>query len=70
MEAITRRRQIDYAILRVLLRFLQIVGAMTSLLLLIGTGLSGLTIGAVSVTGFLALLSRILFSRGTHTKLS
>jgi hypothetical protein len=55
--------EVAWAILRLALGLIQITGATTSLLLLIGTGLNRLTISAVVVTGFFTLLSRILFSR-------
>jgi len=59
----SRRREIIWAIVRLLLGLVQIVGATTSVLLLIGSGVNRLSCGAVIITGFFTVLSRILFSR-------
>jgi aquaporin Z len=57
-----RRREIVWAVVRLALGLIQIVGATASVLLLISTGPSRLTLFAVIVTGLFTLGSRILFS--------
>ena len=50
-----------WAVARVVLGTLQVVGAMTSVLLLIQTGTSRLTVGTTVVTGVFMLASVFLF---------
>lgn len=59
----TRKREIGWGDLRLILGVIQIVGATAGVVFLIGTGASRATFAAVSVTGLFTLLSRILFRR-------
>jgi len=57
-----RKHEIAWAIVRLALALIQIIGATASVLLLISTGASRLTLFMVIVTGLFTLGSRILFS--------
>ena len=59
----TRKREIAWAIVRLILGVIQIAGATAGVVFLIGTGASRATFAVVSVTGLFTLLSRILFRR-------
>ena len=59
----TRKREIAWAIVRLILGVIQIVGATAGLVFLIGTGASRITFAVAAVTGLFAVLSRILFRR-------
>jgi hypothetical protein len=61
-----RRREIAWAIVRLALGLIQIIGATTSVLLLISAGATKWTLLAVVVTGLFTLGSRILFSPPKH----
>lgn len=58
----TERR---WAILRLALGLLQIVGAGFSLALLVEAGVSSLSLASVAVTGLLTTLSVLLFGKGS-----
>ena len=57
----TRKREIAWAIVRLILGLIQIVGATAGLVFLIGTGASRITFAVVGITGLFTVLSRILF---------
>ena len=59
----TRKREIAWAIVRLILGVIQIVGATAGLVFLIGTGASRITFAVVAVTGLSTVLSRILFQQ-------
>ena len=59
----TRKREIAWAIVRLILGVIQIVGATAGLVFLIGTGASRTTLTVAAVTGLFTVLSRILFRR-------
>lgn len=59
----TRKREIAWAIVRLILGVIQIVGATAGLVFLIGTGASRITFAVAAVTGLFTVLSRILFRR-------
>jgi len=58
-----RKREIQFLIVRLLLGLIQIIGAMTSIWLMVATGLSWLSCSVIVITLFFALLSRIRLSR-------
>ncbi len=62
MEA-ARKSDIAWAIVRLILGFIQIVGATAGVIFLIGTGASRATFVTVLATGFVTLVSRLLFRR-------
>jgi hypothetical protein len=59
----TRKREVAWAIVRLILGVTQTVGATAGLVLLIGTGASRITFEVAAVTGLFTVLSRILFRR-------
>jgi hypothetical protein len=59
----TRKREIAWAIVRLILGVTQIVGATAGLVFLIATGASRITFAVAAVTGLFTVLSRILFRR-------
>ena len=59
----TRKREIIWAVVRLILGVIQIVGAASGFVFLIRTGASRITFGVVAVTGLFTVLSRILFRR-------
>jgi hypothetical protein len=58
-----RRQEVRWAIVRLILAFIQIAGATASVILLISSGINLFSVTAVAITGLFTLLSRILFSR-------
>jgi aquaporin NIP len=56
-----RKREVAWAVVRLILGTIQIAGATAGVVLLIGTGVSHETFAVVCVTGFFTVLSRILF---------
>ena len=62
MEAERQRNtELRWAFVRLLLGVLQIAGATASFLLLIQSGVHRVSVSAVLVTGFLSILSHLLF---------
>ena len=58
-----RRQEVRWAIVRLILAFLQIAGATAAVLLSLSSGINRLSVTAVVITGFFTILSRILFWR-------
>jgi hypothetical protein len=58
-----KRRQLSWALIRLTLGFLQMMGAVASLLLLVKTGVSTVSLASVVVTGLFTTFSVLLFGR-------
>jgi hypothetical protein len=60
-----KRRQLSWALIRLTLGFLQITGAVASLVLLVETGVSTISLASVVLTGLFTTFSVLLFGRRT-----
>jgi hypothetical protein len=69
---VDKRQELTWALIRLILGFLQIMGAVASLLLLVETGVNTVSLASVVVTGLLTTLSVLLFGsrtpRWSHTQ--
>jgi hypothetical protein len=60
-----KRRQLSWPLIRLTLGFLQMMGAVASLLLLVETGVNTVSLASVIVTGLFTTLSVLLFGSRT-----